>query len=174
MSSFTPLLNLNRPSLFPAGSSGGHLLSRPIPSFLRCRSQRTSDAAVQPGGERGRYCAASAQPAGWKRHPLLSTPAFAAAALSGSAQELGFDKHLHQGAVGGGGWRLAQENGKEEGEQTILEGPDQNFFYRKKVASNVSPTLSSSTTAICAEPITSCLSEALNKDTHRKHVEIHS
>lgn len=98
---FTQLLNLNRHSLFPIGSSRGHPLSWPVPSLRAARSQRTSDGAVQPSGERGRYCAASAWPAGWRRRLLLSSPAFASAALSGCARELGFDKRLHQGAAGG-------------------------------------------------------------------------
>lgn len=75
--------------------------------------QQTSEGAVQPSGERSRYCAASALQAG-RRSPLLSSPAFAAAAASlcGSARELGFDSGLGQGSVGGGGG-AAQEDGKE-------------------------------------------------------------
>lgn len=75
------------------------------------RSHRTSDGGVQPCSERGRYCAAGARPAGWRRRLLLSLPAFAAAALSGSARELRFDKHLYQGAVGGS--RRVNTRGRE-------------------------------------------------------------
>lgn len=53
-SSFTLLLNLNHPSLFPARSSGSHLLSRLVPSFraaVRSKHQtvpsnRAASAAV--------------------------------------------------------------------------------------------------------------------------------
>lgn len=129
--------------------------------------QQTSEGAVQPSGECSRYCAASARQAGWRRRPLLSSPAFAAAtaSLCGSGRELGFDNRLSQGAVRGGGSTRGREGIRSANN---FGWARREVFPKKKTEPNVTPTLCSTTTAaICAVPITSCLSEALNKDAQR-------
>lgn len=131
------------------------------------RWQQTSEGAVQPSGERSRCCAASARQAGWRRRRLLSSPAFAAAAASlcGSGRERGFDYRLGQGAVRGGGSTRGREGIRSADN---FGRARREVFLKKKLVPNVTPTLSSTTTAaICAVPMTSCLSEALNKGALR-------